>query len=197
MEYHCDKYYTSTTIFNYYGFIMHNQEFLNNYFGQVWQPSTDKYLYSGFNLVNKIDNDEWVLDVGCGHNEFKGMIKNIVGIDPGCSQADVVTTIEDYVPDRLFDVAFCLGSINFGNGDTISNQISKVVECLKPKSRIYWRVNPGLRDHNNQLSEQIDFYPWDRDLLDFYAYEYGYECVEILEDTNGSNTRLYAEWVSV
>jgi len=197
MEHHCDKYdYGRTVFYNYHGFIiMHDQKFLNKYFSQVWKPSTDKYLYSGFNLVNKIDDDEWVLDVGCGHNEFKGMIKNIVGIDPGCSQADVVTTIEDYVPDRLFDVAFCLGSINFGTGDTISNQISKVVECLKPKSRIYWRVNPGLRDHNDQLCEQIDFYPWNRDLLDFYAYEYGYECVEILEDTNGSNTRLYAEWI--
>ena len=195
MEYHCDKYYTSTTIFNYYGFIMHDQEFLNKYFSQVWQPTTDKYLYSGFSLVNKINNDEWVLDIGCGHNEFKGMIKNIVGIDPVYGQADVVTTIEDYVPNRLFDVAFCLGSINFGNGDTISNQIEKVVECLKPKSRIYWRVNPGYSDHGNPLCKQIDFYPWDRDLLDFYAYHYGYECIEIREDTNGSNTRLYAEWV--
>ena len=99
MEHHCDKYYNSTTIFNYYGFIMHNQEFLNKYFSQVWQPSTDKYLYSGYNLVNKIKDDEWVLDVGCGHNEFKCMIKNVVGIDPCCSQADIVTTIEDYVSD--------------------------------------------------------------------------------------------------
>ena len=174
---------------------MHNQEFLNKYFSQVWQPSTDKYLYSGYNLVNKIKDDEWVLDVGCGHNEFKGMIKNVVGIDPCCSQADIVTTIEDYVPDRQFDVAFCLGSINFGNGDIIPNQIQKVVDCMKPKSRIYWRVNPGLPDHDSELCEQIDFYPWDRELLEFYAYHHGYKCVAILDDTNGKNFRLYSEWV--
>ena len=196
MEHHCDKYYYSTTIFNYYGFIMHDQKFLNEYFSQVWQPSTDKYLYSGYNLANKISDDEWVLDVGCGHNEFKGhLIKNLVGIDPGCSQADIVTTIEDYVPDRQFDVALCLGSLNFGKGDVVPNQIQKVVDCMKQKSRIYWRVNPGLHDHDNQLCKQIDFYPWNRELLEFYAYHHGYECVEILDDTNGSNTRLYSEWV--
>jgi len=174
---------------------MHNQKFLNDYFSRVWQPTTYKYLYSGFNLVNKIKDSDWVLDVGCGHNEFKGMIKNLVGIDPGCSQADIITTIEDYVPDRLFDVAFCLGSLNFGKGETVPGQIQKVVECLKPEASIYWRVNSGLHDHDNKLCKQIEFYPWDRDLLDFYAHEHGFECVKILDDTNGSNTRLYAEWV--
>ena len=195
MEHHRDKYYNSTTIFNNYGFIMHDQEFLNNYFSQVWQPTTDKYLYSGYGLADKIQDHEWVLDVGCGHNEFKGKIKNLVGIDPGCQQADVVTTIEDYEPDRQFDVAFCLGSLNFGQGEIVPNQIEQVVACMKPKSRIYWRVNPGLHDHDSKLCEQIDFYPWSRELLEFYAYNHGYECVTILDDTNGKNFRLYSEWV--
>jgi len=195
MEYHRDKYDYGTTIFYYCGFIMHNQEFLNKYFSQVWQPSTDKYLYSGFNLVNKIDDDEWVLDVGCGHNEFKGMIKNLVGVDPACEQADIVTTIEDYVPDRLFDVAFCLGSLNFGQGDIVPEQIQKVVNCMKPRSRIYWRVNPGKYDHDSKLCNKIVFYPWTADLLDFFAHEHGYRCDTILEDTNGKNYRLYAEWI--
>ena len=174
---------------------MHDQKFLNEYFGKVWQPTTDKYLYSGFGLVSKIKEDEWVLDVGCGHNEFKGKIKNLVGIDPGCKQADVVTTIEDYKPDRLFDVAFCLGSLNFGQGDIVPNQISKVVSCMKPKSRIYWRVNPGLYDHDSKLCEKCDFYPWDSELLDFFAVQHGYKCVTIQDDSNGKNYRLYAEWV--
>ena len=123
------------------------------------------------------------------------MIKNLVGIDPACEQADIVTTIEDYVPDRLFDVAFCLGSLNFGQGDIVPEQIQKVVNCMKPKSRIYWRVNPGLQDHDSKLCKKIDFYPWDAELLDFFAKQHNYECVEVLEDSNGKNHRLYAEWI--
>ena len=197
MENHSDKYYAGTTIFyNYHGFIiMHDQKFLNEYFGSVWKPTTEQYLYSGFALVDKIKDDEWVLDVGCGHNGFKGKIKNLIGIDPGCEQADIMTTIEDYEPDRLFDVAFCLGSLNFGQGDIVPNQIAKVVSCMKVRSRIYWRVNPGLYDHDSKLCEKCDFYPWDAELLEYHAESNGYKCVEILEDSNGKNYRLYAEWI--
>lgn len=66
---------------------------------------------------------------------------------------------------------------------------------MKPKSRIYWRVNPARYDHDSELCKQIDFYPWDADLLEYYAESNGYQCVEILEDSNGKNYRLYAEWI--
>ena len=42
------------------------------------------YTYSGLNLiedVNALDPD-LVIDVGCGHNRFKGHIKNLIGFDP-------------------------------------------------------------------------------------------------------------------
>jgi hypothetical protein len=92
-----------------------NQIALNNYFSTHWRGHLNTYLYSGLSLSKKIQPNEWVLDVGCGINSFKPMIANLVGIDPAFGQADYQTTIEDFVTEQTFDVAFCLGSINFGN----------------------------------------------------------------------------------
>ena len=51
--------------------------------GGVWQPRTDVYQYTGWNIVDEINkgNPRAVLDVGCGYNQFKPRIKNLVGID--------------------------------------------------------------------------------------------------------------------
>ena len=72
----------------------------------------------------------------------------------------VIVTNQSGLGRGLFDVATCLGSINFGSIDVISKQIAKVVSCLKPKSRVYWRLNPGRQDHPNRFCENIDYFPW-------------------------------------
>lgn len=198
MEYHCDKYDYGTTIFYNNGktiIMMHDQSFLNNYFANHWQSSIEHYVYSGLNIIEKIPTEARVLDVGCGTNPFKGLIKNLVGIDPARQEADIITTIEDYKPTELFDIAFCFGSINFGNDTTILKQISSVVNCLKEKSTIYWRCNPGLYDHKNKLCEKIDFYPWTFERLSFYANFFGYTMQNPVKDTDGKNIRLYCEWI--
>ena len=168
-----------------------NQQTLNNYFSNHWTGQFNQYLFSGINLVKKIHSDEWVLDVGCGINVFKPLIANLVGIDPAFKQADVITTIENYQPDRKFDVAFCLGSINFGTEETIKNQIKCVVNLLKPQARIYWRCNPGLHDHGNKQCLDIDFFPWSPKRLYEYAREFGFVVTDIREDFNN---RIYCEW---
>jgi hypothetical protein len=163
---------------------------LTNYFSTSWHPRDD-YQYSGPSLADKIQPNESVLDVGCGHNLFKGKIEKLIGIDPAFDQADKKCTIEEYQSEVKFDVAFCLGSINFGNEDHIINQISCVVQLLQPKSRIYWRCNPGHYDHDNNECKEIDFYPWSREKHIKLSTSFGYRLVDILDD---SNNRLYAEW---
>lgn len=168
-----------------------NQNELNNYFQNHWRGQFNQYLFSGISLAKKIKTNEWVLDVGCGINLFKQRIPNLIGIDPAFDQADIKTTIEELNIDKKFDVAFCLGSINFGSEDVIRQQIKCVVNHLKPKSRIYWRCNPGLKDHGNKQCQDIDFFPWSPQLLEQYAHEFGFRIVEIKEDFNN---RLYCEW---
>lgn len=198
MKQHCDKYDYRTKIFYNSGktiIMMHDQSFLNNYFANNWQSSIEHYVYSGLHIAQKIPAEARVLDVGCGTNPFKGLIKNLVGIDPATQEADIITTIEDYKPTELFDIAFCFGSINFGNDLTILKQISSVVNCLKETSTIYWRCNPGLNDHKDELCEKINFYPWTFERLSFYANFFGYTMQNSAKDTNGKNIRLYCEWI--
>jgi hypothetical protein len=168
-----------------------NQQLLNHYFSQFWRGHLNVYNYSGLSLAKKIKPNEWVLDVGCGINSFKPLITNLVGIDPAFNRADVMTTIEDFKTEQRFDVAFCLGSINFGSEEIIKNQIKCVVNLLKPTSRIYWRVNPGLQDHGNKECQSIVFFPWSIQLLQDYAKKFGYTAIDIKQDLNN---RIYCEW---
>jgi hypothetical protein len=170
-----------------------NQSSLNNYFSTVWKSNLNRYKFSGWALAAKIKSDETVLDVGCGFNEFSTCIPNLVGIDPANDNADFKLPIEKWRTTIKFDVAFCLGSINFGSEENILHQIECVVNCLNPKSRIYWRCNPGLADHDNEKCKDIDFYPWTIEKHIEFADRFGYKLVVAKWD-NGN--RIYAEWTA-
>ena len=164
---------------------------LNNYFSTIWKSNLNQYKYSGWALIDKISPGELVLDVGCGFNEFKSHIPNLVGIDTANDQADFSVIIEDFRKDIKFDVAFCLGSINFGNEDIILHQINCVVDCLKPHARIFWRCNPGLQDHGNNECKNIEFFPWSMDKHIKYSELFKFKLAACRWDTNN---RIYAEW---
>jgi hypothetical protein len=157
-------------------------------------PGNSRGLTNPNRIAKFIKDDEWLLDVGCGTNPFKSLVKNVIGIDPAFDQADYKCTIEEYQLDRLFNVAACLGSINFGTEDIIESQINKVVNCLTPSSRIYWRLNPGRRDHDNNECSNIPFFPWTFEKLNVFAKKHNYiQTVEKI-DEHLTRPRLYAEW---
>jgi len=91
---------------------MIDQEYLNNYFGTTWRNTClpiESFECSGLSLANKVSDRDHVLDVGCGLNPFKGLIKNLVGIDPAFEEADYKISLEDFVSssNEKFDVIFC------------------------------------------------------------------------------------------
>lgn len=167
------------------------QQELDKYFSTQWTANIDQYKYSGWSLVEQIMDHEQVLDVGCGTNPFKDKITNLVGIDPAFDQADYKTTIENFQTEKRFDVAFCLGSINFGSEEIILHQIESVVSLLKSQARIYWRCNPGLQDHGNLNCQEIDFFPWTFQHHLDYSERFGFTCPVLAWD---NNNRIYAEW---
>lgn len=176
------------------------QSDLNDYFNNSWRDATFKHTSSidtaPDTLKNKILPHETVLDVGCGVNQYKNIIPNLVGIDPAFDEADVKCTIEEYQTDQLFDVAFCFGSINFGSRETIINQIAKTVSLLKPTSRIYWRTNPAEKDHaDNSAMKDFSFYPWTNDDHIEFAKMFGYNVTELRKENRTDNrNRIYAVW---
>lgn len=169
-----------------------NQQQLNKYFGKTWKSNLNQYKYSGWDLVKMIQPNESVIDVGCGFNEFKLYIPNLIGIDPANKNADLITSIEEYKSDQLFDVAFCLGSINFGSEETILHQIECVINLLKPNCRIFWRCNPGYADHGNDECKDITFYNWTITKHLEFSKKFGFLLNEAVWD-NGN--RIYAEWI--
>jgi len=176
-----------------------NQELLNTYFSTAWRNRNREfgnYQYSGYELIEKVQPGEKVLDVGCGINPFRGHIPNLVGIDPAFPEADQQVSLEDFVKQGViqrFNVAFCLGSINFGTVEDIEHQISLLMRVMRTRdTRIYWRCNPGRKDHGNTECEDIPFYNWSFDEHIRLAEKFGYEIRELEWD---SNNRIYAEWV--
>jgi len=167
---------------------------IKEYFSTTWlerDRSLGQYTYSGWALIDKIADDEHVLDVGCGTNQFKDKIKYLYGIDITDVGADEVVSIEDFETDIIFDVAFCLGSINFGPGLVVYNQIKKIDSLLSDNGRIYWRCNPGQADHGNEECKNIDFFPWNIDIHKLWSRQFGYKLQNVQKDRK----RIYCEWV--
>tara|TARA_Y100000741_G_scaffold65109_1_gene46730 strand:- start:465 stop:983 length:519 start_codon:yes stop_codon:yes gene_type:complete len=144
---------------------------LETYFSGVWQDQNFKCLeYSGYQLVDYVNAQKpsSVLDVGCGYNRFKGKIKNLVGIDPYNDAADIKVSVENYI-SAPFEIALCLGSINFGDVD---HQLEKL-HTLWRKEAIF-RVNPGI-PHAWADYGDVEWYPWSLDKIYDIAERYDYE----------------------
>ena len=169
-----------------------DKEFIKEYFGKHWVSRTNHYTYSNHSIADKILPGERVIDIGCGNNEFKPLITGLIGIDIVNPAADVVVDFDEYETEEKFDVALTLGSIQYGNEADIRRQLNKLASILKPVCRVYWRTNTGVRDHKNELVNQVPYYPWTIDEHYRLAQDYGFKVQFIAEDLYG---RLYAEWI--
>jgi len=158
---------------------------LSSYFSQVWQAEIKKYKYSGLSIIDEVNamNPEAVIDIGCGYNEFKGKIQNLIGIDPYNKRADVKDTVVTYKTDVKYDVAIALGSINFGSTDKIITEMSAAVNLVKPGGKLYFRVNPGVQ-HIALESKWINFYDWSPVFISSIAQSLNCNVEMLRQDTN-------------
>jgi SAM-dependent methyltransferase len=170
-----------------------DKEIRDKYFGNNWNPNYDHYKYSGWALLDKVEPEEEVLDIGCGFNLFKDAFGNrLHGIDPANTKADELVGIMEFETDKRWDVAFALGSLNFGTAEDVEPQVEKAISLLKPGGRIYWRQNPGLGDHPWKGMEEIVFFPWSMQLN--YEWADKYKCVVVECKWDAESDRIYAEW---
>ena len=167
---------------------------MESYFSGKWSDSSlDVYRWSGWSLVERINsmNPDGVLDVGCGFNRFKGKINGLWGIDPYNDAADEKISIEEYDGPQV-DVVMALGSINFGDEDTIDHQIEILDSIWRKKA--FFRVNPGIEHSWNSDWEGVVWYPWSQEKILSIAEKYKYKVDRFeMELTVQDHKRYYFE----
>ena len=158
---------------------------LHKYFSKYWQNDMKKWKYSGLALIDEVNNlkPRAVLDVGCGYNEFKGKIDNLIGIDPYNDEADLKVSTLEYKTNQKFDAILCLGSVNFGNRDKIIAEVSRCVHLLADSGIMFFRVNPGVQ-HDKPEAYWIEFFGWNVPFIIELSNMFNLDILDIRDDTN-------------
>lgn len=150
------------------------QEYIPSHFGDTkyeWMSG----VFQGIVELANSRNPTLVIDAGCGRNQYKPHIKNLVGFDPNPYQnADFRSSIlEAEFEENSADVVLALGSVQFGTTDNVKANIRKLISWTKPGGLIIMRATldePGFRRHlenKKQLNEfVVDFHLWSYDFLD-------------------------------
>jgi hypothetical protein len=164
-----------------------SERYILRFFSEIWKPRTNDYDYSGWALVEEINNQnpQAVLDVGCGYHPFKGRIQNLVGIDPYNNCADFEVDILDYKVNQKYDHILALGSINFNSRDEIEARFAHCVDLLLAGGRFYLRVNPGIE---HKTGPYVEIFPWNFQLVSEFAQTYNLKLLKYKQD---ANDRLY------
>jgi ubiquinone/menaquinone biosynthesis C-methylase UbiE len=151
-----------------------------------------KWKYSGVALIDEVNSlkPRAVLDVGCGYNEFKGKIHNLIGIDPYNDRADLQVRTLEYKTDQRFDVIMCLGSVNFGSRDKIIEEVSRCVNLLAEGGSMFFRVNPGIQ-HDKPEARWIEFFSWNVPFIIELAEIFNLQVLDIRDDTNSRKYFVY------
>ena len=146
--------------------------YCNRFFGEIWQPRTNDYNYTGWQLVEEINkqNPKSVLDVGCGYHPFKNRIPNLTGIDPYNHAAEYQVDILEYkVKPESYDHIIALGSINFNSKEDIEARFSHCATLLQKGGKFYLRANPGITHKNGPY---VDIFPWSFEVINEFAEKY-------------------------
>lgn len=173
--------------------------YLKYFFGTVWQHRTDTFGFSGWEVVNQINalNPKAVLDVGCGYNQFKDKVQNLIGIDPFNPNADYMIDILDYNVDDLYDVIMVFGSINFNDIDEVQARLAKVFSLLAPNGKVFVRANPGIQHVRATGAEfdgpWVDVFEWSFDYANHFAKAYKMTLETFKQDQNGRLFFIYSK----
>jgi hypothetical protein len=165
---------------------------LHKYFSKYWQNDMKKWKYSGVQLIDEVNSlkPRAELDVGCGYNEFKGRIDNLVGIDPYNNKADLQISTLEYKTAEKYDVILCLGSVNFGARDKIVAEVGRCVNLLADNGTMFFRVNPGVQ-HDKPEADWIEFFAWNVPFIIELSEIYNLKILDIRDDTNQRKYFVY------
>lgn len=182
---------------------------IDKFFNDFWEDRNDVFVKSNpeaiASLVNSL-NPKSVLDVGCGPNKYKNIIKadEYVALDPFHRSADVKTTVIDYHeknPEKQFDVVMALGSICFGTKEKILAEIEAIDALTASGGTQVWKVNAPytyVKERNGPsyaelfpLVNLVQVHTWDEQFIRHVAEVYGYEIKSLEEDYNWEGQKRF------
>lgn len=155
---------------------------------RYWKRLINKWERCGMDTINFVKSlsPTLVLDLGCGENQYKHYIPNLVGIDLVNELADIKSDIST-IPydDNVADVVLCFGSINFGDSKLIETQLLEMYRVLKPGGYAVFRVNTDTNHDTRNI-----YYGWTPELANYWTeklnLQYGQEPITIVRtNTNG------------
>jgi len=119
-------------------------------------------------LINSM-NPDLVLDLGCGDNQYKDHIKNLIGIDIANKSADIMADIS-HLPynDETVDACLCYGSINFGDDITIEHQLLEMKRVLKKQGIAVFRGNI-------HESDMLPYYIWSEEKVKYWTERFNFD----------------------
>ena len=162
------------------------------YYAGDWKPDYSKFKKTGWKLLNKLTQDDVVLDIGCGYNLYKEKLGDrLWGIDVVNKKADQVIAWEDYKPHMDFTVYFILGAFNWGSEEQIEAQVSKLSQDAKQGTRVYWRQSTG---EGRYVPMGKNVYPWTLEKNIEWCDKYGFK---MLESANDGEGRIYSQWIKI
>ena len=170
---------------------MLDKRYTGRFFGSIWKPKTESHKFTGWEIVNAVNekNPVRVLDYGCGYNQFKDKIKGLIGIDPYNESADYIVDIFEYVDDlESFDAILVLGSLNFNSQDELEVRMKKLVSFLKPGGYMYFRANPGIQWPNGPY---VDIFPWTFEFVVKLAKDNNLSVESFKKDSGANGERYY------
>ena len=147
--------------------------------------SPDNYI-SMYGRINDL-NPTLVVDAGCGKNQHKPHIKNLIGIDASPHpEVDICSTILDanIVPGSV-DAVLALGSLQYLSPEYVSDNIERIVTWLRPGGLIEMRVAVRREDQNQFWTEEFR-----REMTEKYNLEYLQEPNQFMIE----NMREFVQW---
>jgi len=142
-----------------------------------------QYKYAGMNLIDDINalDPDLVIDAGCGHNRFKGHIKNLIGFDQSpFPYADIIASFDEITfRKESADVVMCLGSIQFGDLETVDRHLAKCIEWTKPGGYLVVRI---LRETTTLIKSQNQHYFWTNNDIDMFTTQYNLTMVKGVDE---------------
>ena len=136
-------------------------------------------------------NPKAVLDVGCGYNQFKERIPNLIGIDPYNNMSDYQVDVLEYANvDEHFDAIIALGSINFNSIEDIRVRLANCNKLLAKGGKMFFRVNPGIQHKHGPW---VEVFEWSFEVAHNFAKEFGLELETFKQDANDRKYFVYSK----